>query len=63
MWILSCTIINVELQLDLKRLCGPVSFLHIVSMIAYKVGLSRLSIIETLCELDKAVVIIPTLRK
>lgn len=37
------------------------SFLHIVSLIAYKVGLSCLSIVERLCELDKIVVIIPTL--
>lgn len=61
MWVLSCTIINVELQLDLKWLCGPVFFLHAVSVIAYKVGLSHLSIIEMLCELDKVVVVIPIL--
>ena len=61
MWILSCTIINVELQLDLKWLCGSVFFLHVVYVIAYKEALSRLSIIEMLCELYNVVVVIPIL--
>lgn len=33
-------------------------FLRVVYVIAYKVGLSRLSIIEMLCELGKVVVVI-----